>query len=206
MKATKFVTSLIVCLPLGAFACSSDRPARSATGYEPEMVPASREAPSAPGQPGGETAERLDDAQILTVLRAVNVAEVDQAKLAVGKAREPSVKRFAETMIAHHGQAVKQVDDLDSRLGLPPSESQLVQELRVSATGVENRLSETNDASFDKAYMMSQVDMHRTALETIDTQLMRNVTRDQVKELLEGMRPKVANHLQMAQTILSMLQ
>jgi putative membrane protein len=98
------------------------------------------------------------------------------------------------------------VDELDARLGLPPSESQLVQDLRVNATGVENRLSEVNDASFDKAYMTAQVEMHRTALETIDTRLMRSVTRDAVKELIEGIRPKVANHLQMAQTILSMLK
>jgi putative membrane protein len=206
MKAIKFSTTLLVSSALGALACSSDRPARSATGYEPGMTPASREAPAAPESVGTEAVERLDDAQILTVLRAVNVAEVDQAKLAVGKAHEPSVKRFAETMIAHHGQAVKQVDELDARLGLPPSESQLVQDLRVNATGVENRLSETNDASFDKAYMTAQVDMHRTALETIDSRLMRSVTRDAVKELIEGIRPKVANHLQMAQTILSMLK
>jgi putative membrane protein len=209
MKATHFATTLLVSLPLGVFACSSDRPARSATGYEPGMTPASREASPTPSRTTptelDEPSERLDDAQILTILRAMNVAEVDQAKVAVGKAREPSVKRFAETMIAHHSQAVKQVDDLDARLGLTPSESPLVQELRVSATAVENRLGETNDASFDKTYMTSQVEMHRTALETIDSRLMRSVTRDQVKELIEGMRPKVANHLQMAQTILSML-
>jgi putative membrane protein len=207
MHNSKLALTLTVSLSLGSFACSSDRPARSASsGYEPAMTPAARSAPSAPNQLGSEASERLDDAQIITVLRAVNVAEVDQAKIAVGKAREASVKRFAETMIAHHGQAVREIDELDARLGLTPTESQLVQELRVTATGVENRLSDTNDASFDKAYMQSQLDMHRTALDTIDSRLTPSATREPVKQLIEGMRPKVANHLQLAQTILSMLQ
>jgi putative membrane protein len=206
MLNSKLPLTLIVSASLGALACGSDRPARSASGYEPQMTPAARSAPSAPNRLGSEASERLDDAQIVTILRAVNVAEVDQAKIAVGKAREASVKRFAETMIAHHGQAVREIDELDARLGLSATESQLVQELRVNATGVENRLSDTNDASFDKAYMQSQVDMHRTALDTIDSRLTPSATRDAVKQLIEGMRPKVANHLQMAQTIVSMLQ
>jgi putative membrane protein len=206
MNAPKLASTLLLTLPLGVLACSSDRPARSASGYEPAMTPASRSAPSAPGNLGSEASERLDDAQVVTVLRAVNVAEVDQAKLAVGKAKEESVKRFAETMIAHHSQGVREIDDLDARLGLGASESQLVQELRVNATGVENRLSDINDATFDKAYMTSQVDMHRTALETIDTRLTPSAKREDVQRLIQGMRPKVEKHLQMAQTILSMLK
>jgi putative membrane protein len=169
-------------------------------------TPADRASPSAPGQLGAEANEALNDGQIAAVVRAINVAEIDQAKLAVGKAKDASVKHFAETMIAQHSQAVKDVDELDAHLNLRPTESQLVTELRVNATSVENKLSANDDPSFDRAYIISQIDAHRQALDTIDSRLMPAVKSQDLRQMLEGLRPRVANHLQMAQTILDTLK
>jgi putative membrane protein len=219
-------STLVLCTSIAVAACSHERPAQSASGYEPGMAPASgnttatttapttaptttpaaRSAPSAPGQLGSEQSEALSDGQIAAVVRAINVAEIDQAKIAEGKAKEPSVKHFAETMIAHHAQAVKDVDELDAHLNLRPTDSQLVTELRVNATSVENKLSANDDPTFDKAYMMSQVDAHRQALDTIDSRLMPAVRSQDLRQMLETLRPRVANHLQMAQTILDTLK
>jgi putative membrane protein len=206
MMLTKFGKTVTLALPLAMLACSSDRPSRTASGYEPAMTPAARTTPSAPAEPVSEPSERLADAQITTVLRAINVAEVDQARLAVGKVHEETVKRFAETMIAHHGQALKDIDALNTHLGFEPSESQLVHELRIKATNVDQQLSDINDSSFDKRYMLAQIDMHRAALDAIDRRLTPAAVRDDVKQLIASMRPRVADHLQMAQTIVSMLK
>lgn len=221
MRKPVLSSTTVLCLSLAVAACSHDRPAQSASGYEsgmtpasgntttgntttsaPTTTPASRAAPSAPGALGAEANEALNDGQIAAVVRAINVAEIDQAKIAVGKAKDPAVKHFAETMIAHHSQAVKDVDELDAHLNLRPADSQLVTELRVNATSVENKLSANDDPSFDKAYMLSQVDAHRQALDTIDSRLMPAVKSQDLRQMLETLRPRVANHLQMAQTIL----
>jgi putative membrane protein len=170
------------------------------------MTPADHASPSAPGQLGAENSEALNDGQIAAVVRSINVAEIDQAKIAVGKAQDPSVKHFAETMIAQHGQAVKDVDDLDTKLNLRPTDSQLATELRVNATSVENELTQNDDSSFDKAYIMSQIDAHRQALDTIDSRLMPAVRSEELRQMLQMLRPRVANHLQMAQTILDTLK
>jgi putative membrane protein len=214
-------STAVLCLSLAVAACSHDRPAQSASGYESGMTPASgntttgtttsapatttptaRSTSSAPGALGGEANEALNDGQIAAVVRAINVAEIDEAKIAVGKAKDPAVKHFAETMIAHHSQAVKDVDELDAHLNLRPTDSQLVTELRVNATSVQNKLSANDEPSFDKAYMTSQVDAHRQALDTIDSRLMPAVKSQDLRQMLETLRPRVANHLQMAQTIL----
>jgi len=170
------------------------------------MTPASRSAPSAPDRLGNEPSEKLDDAQIASVLRAANAAEVDQAKMAVGKAQDPAVKNFAQTMIADHGQAVKDIDALDSRLGWPDADSQLATELRISATRLDNELSAINDQTFDKRYILGQIDEHRKVLDTIDTRLTPAAQRDELKQLITNMRPRVAHHLQMAQTILDSMK
>ena len=218
-------STLVLCVSVAVAACSHERPAESASGYQSSMTPASgtttpaptttptptttpadRAAPSAPGQLGSEANEALSDGQIAAVVRAINVGEIDQAKIAVGKAKNLAVKHFAETMIAQHSQAVKDVDELDAHLNLRLTDSQLVTELRVNATSVENKLSANDDPSFDKAYMMSQIDAHRQALDTIDSRLMPAVRGQDLRQMLETLRPRVANHLQMAQTILDTLK
>jgi putative membrane protein len=170
------------------------------------MTPAARSAPSAPGTMGTESSEKLDDAQITTVLRAVNVAEIDQARTAVGKVRDPQVKEFAEMMIAQHGQAVKDIDALNTKLGFQQTDSQLATELGVKTTRVENQLTQTNDSSFDKLYMMNQLDEHREVLDTLDSRLVPQARHDEVKDILQTTRPVVQNHLQMAQKILDSMK
>src|SRR5690242_8647884 len=116
MNSSSIRSVLLLACPLAFVACSHDeKPAN--TGYEPAMTPAAHGAPSAPGTLGTESSEKLDDAQVVTVLRAVNVSEVDQARTVSAKLRDPSAKKFAEMMIAQHGQSVKDIDDLTSKLG-----------------------------------------------------------------------------------------
>jgi len=203
MKTSHF--SMLAAGALAALvACShSEKPAT--TGYEPAMSPAARDAPSAPGELGAENSERLSDPQIVTVVRGANVAEVDQARIAVGKVKNDEVKNFAEMMIAQHGQAVKDIDALTSRLGYQATESQLSTELGVSTTQVANKLSTTNDDTFDRVYIMNQIDEHRKVLDTIDTRLVPAARNNDVKDLLQKQRPVVAEHLQIAQRILDSL-
>jgi len=207
---------LIFSLPLAVFvACSHEQPAQSPSGYEPGMTPASgtttpaRTPATSTPNPASDSAssnQGLTDGQIAAVVRASNVAEIDQGKIAVGRARDAGVKHFAEMMIAQHGQAVKDVDELDTRLNLRPTESELMTELRVNATSVENQLSKNDGASFDKPYIQSQIDAHRQLLDTIDGRLMPAVRSEELREMLVNLRPRVADHLQMAQTILDSLK
>lgn len=196
---------VLLAFPLSVVACShDDKP--PLTGPDPDMTPAARNSPAAPGELGAEASESLNDAQIVTVLRAVNVAEVDQARTAVGKVHDDAVKKFAEMMIAQHGQAVKNIDALDNKLGYKETDSQLGTELGVKATRTEQQLSDAKDDSIDRLYMMSQVDAHRLALDTIDSRLVPAARHDDVKNLLQTTRPVVADHLVQAQQILDSLK
>jgi putative membrane protein len=218
MRSFTISQVLVFSLPLALVACSHEndqRSARAPSGYEAGMTPASgtmtpASTPSTstttPSSPSASSDQGLTDGQIAAVVRASNVAEIDQAKIAVGKARDAGVKHFAEMMIAQHGQAVKDVDELDTRLNLRPTESQLMTELRVNATSVENRLSKNDEPSFDKQYMQSQLDAHRQLLDTIDSRLMPAVRSEELRGMLANLRPRVADHLQMAQTILDNLK
>lgn len=216
MRSFALSQVLIISIPLALVACSHEQPARSASGYESGMAPASRTmsttTTTAPATANtattGSTAKNtassnqgLTDGQIAAVVRAADVSEIDQAKIAVGKARDPGVKHFAETMIAQHGQNVRDVDELDTKLNIRPTESQLMTELRVNATSVENKLSQIDDTSFDRQYIKSQIDAHRQVLDTLDARLMPAVRSQELRDMLVNLRPRIADHLQMAQTI-----
>jgi len=205
MKTSNIGSILLLAGPLALLACSHDEKP-SATGYEPAMTPAAHGAPSAPGALGSESSERLDDAQVVTVLRAVNVAEVDQARTVSAKLQDPSVKKFAEMMIAQHGQAVKDIDDVASKLGYKHEDSQLATELGVKATRMNGDLSHAEESRVDRLYIMDQIDAHRQALDAIDTRLVPAARQDDVKNLLQKMRPVVAEHLQTAQEISASLK
>jgi len=188
-------------------ACShDDKPVAAPPDPDPAMAPAARNSPSAPGVLGAESSEPLNDPQIVSVLRAVNVAEVDQARMAVGKIQNDSVKKFAEMMIAQHGQGAKNIDALDDKLGYKQTDSQLATELGVKATQTEQQLSKATEASIDKLYILGQVDAHRVVLDAIDTRLVPAARHEDVKSLLQTTRPVVAGHLEQAQQILATLK
>ena len=205
MKSSSISRVVGLVLPLCVVACShTEREAN--TGPDPNTIPAAHASPSAPGVMGTESSEQLSDPQIVTVLRRVNMAEVDQARTALGKLNNDQVKKFAEMMIAQHGQAVKNIDALDDKFGYASTDSQLATELGVKATNTEQQLSQNKDDSIDKLYIMSQVDAHRTVLDTIDTRLVPAARHEDVKNLLSTTRPVVASHLEQAQQILDTLK
>jgi putative membrane protein len=216
MTHSTIVRVLGLTLPLALIACGRDKPAESATttsyedGPEAGMTPASGsvsedEAARASGL-GANPVESLNDAQVLAVASAINKAEVEQAEIAVDKAKNEAVKRFAETMIAHHKQAISDLDDYEDKVDLEPQESRLLAEFRVEAKSVEDKLDDAeDDASFDRLYMLSQVDAHRRALDTLDSRLIPNARSLELRQRLQTLRPRVASHLEMARAILNTL-
>jgi putative membrane protein len=210
-----------VSLPLALFACSRDQDARSAESTaqaesrpDPSLTPASGErsagtglgssvAPTATGDTTGDTktSDRLTDSQIVAVAAALNAAEVDQAKMAVGRARQNAVKEFAQMMIAHHGKAVKDVNELSTRLNLTPADSEVVTRLRVKATETLTELQKESANDFDDEYIEAQVEMHEKALKKLDEKLLPNAQNAELKSLLQTMRTQVADHLEKAKAI-----
>jgi putative membrane protein len=213
MIDTTIAKVLVLSLPLGLLACSRDKPAESPTSYEdgPEsgLTPASgsvsEERAASASELGANSTESLSDAQIAAIAGAINESEVEQAKIAIDETKNDAVKRFAETMIEHHSQAVKDVDELETRVGLEPADSRLLAQLRVEAKATEDKLDDTEDASFDKLYMTAQVDMHRKALDTLDGKLIPQARNAELKQLLQTLRPRIASHLEMARAILNTL-
>jgi putative membrane protein len=143
-------------------------------------------------------ATKITDAEILGVLSAVNRGEVKAAELAQERSITPAVDELAQHVIATHSQAQEKVLAVKA---LEPSTSGLSRSLEEQGTAEMAKLQGLAGAEFDRAYADSQARMHQQVLETIDSTLMPQSQSDEVRAVLEALRPQVADDLARVQQL-----
>ena len=127
---------------------------------------------------------------------ASDMFEVDAAKLAQTKAKNPGVKKFAADMIAAHTKSTaalkKAIADSGQTTLAPPA---------ALPKDLQDKLTDLGKAdNFDKAYMDNQVDAHQAALD-----VMQRYAQDgdvpAIKAFAAATAPVVQQHLDMARKI-----
>jgi putative membrane protein len=201
--------------------CASDQKT-SATAEEVRDGEALPPAPTAPAQPASadsttaptvpessdagapeptRTQEALTEGQIAKVSELVNTAELEQAKLAQRKAKAPGVKRFADMMLKHHGEALKEQAKLVKKLKLSAADSTTAAALKAKGDDALTKLNEADASSFDSAYVASQIDAHQQVLEVLDAQLIPAASSPEVINALRTARAVVEQHLKEARAL-----
>jgi putative membrane protein len=142
-------------------------------------------------------ADPLSDEQIAAITDAANTAEIEQAKLAESKSKDPGVKRFAAMMIMHHGAAKQK----QAKLKLKPQESATSTALQTDAASTLDMLKSDKGKDFDKAYIAAQIDGHQKVLDTINDKLLPNVKSADLKAYLDEIKPRVEQHLKEAKQL-----
>lgn len=152
---------------------------------------------------GGAAAQdaALNDAQIAAITVAANQVDIDAGKLAKSRASNPEVKAFAEKMITDHTGVNKSAKDLAKKLKMKPEENK--DSTGMKKQGKENlkKLKELKGADFDRAYIDQEVTFHQTVLDTIDKSLVPNAKNEELKALLDKVRPNIADHLEHARNL-----
>jgi putative membrane protein len=180
----------------------------SPAGTEPppaEGAPAEGAPATAPGtemgtatQPApGAQAAAFEDADVLGVLRTVNASEVKTGQLAATKATSPQVRQFAQQMTTEHSEANQQL----AASPVPPRDNSLSQLIDQQVNAAIERLNGLSGPDFDQQYVHGQVQMHEQVLQLIDAQLLPAAQTAEVKQVVDGMRQAVAQHLQKAQQL-----
>ena len=140
-----------------------------------------------------------DMAGIVTTLHEV---EAQTGSAGLTRATSPDVRAFAQTLVDDHTAAMNSARDAFARLGVTAAENETTRALRQNAQQAVTNLATYSGAEFDRRFMQAQVDMHRWALNTLDTALIPSAARRETRTLLEEQRGHLASHLERAQTIL----
>lgn len=157
------------------------------------MPTAGRDEPGANDRATASMA--LSDPQIVAVMSLVHNAEIEQAQLAQTKSTHPQVLSFARMMIEQHSQARQK----HSELGVGSAMSSLSQQLAQHGQQTLATLRDKNDADFDRAYLQAQIEQHQRVLDTLDQTLLPSCDDARLRQYLQEMRSKIAQHLQLAE-------
>jgi putative membrane protein len=146
-------------------------------------------------------ASALTDDQILYVLHAGNLGEMDQARVAQKKAKNVRVKHFAAMMLQDHSEADTKGNEVAKKVRASLAPSEVSNRLETDAKDFSTRISAEKGNDFDRTYMDAQVKEHRALLDSIDRDLLPSVKSDEVKTFVQTIRAKVQSHLQEAEDI-----
>lgn len=124
-----------------------------------------------------------------------NVAEVELAKLALKKSKDPDVRSFAERMIKDHQMLGKKMAPLMAQAGVKPSIS-----LNTEHQHLFNKLNGLSGTEFDKQYAEAMDKDHHEDLKDFHDEA--NSTQDPHIKLTVAEGEKViAEHTQMADNL-----
>jgi putative membrane protein len=163
-------------------------------GVAQAQAPAEKPAAAAP-----------DDAQIAEIVVVANQADIDAGKLAKGRAKDPAVKDFANTMIRDHESVNKQAKALVKKLKVKPQPSDMSRGLEKGSKENLAALKKQKGASFDKAYIDHEVAYHEQVIDAVSSTLLPNAQNPELKALLEKGAPVFQSHLEHAKELQSKL-
>ena len=144
---------------------------------------------------------KINDAQVAAIAVAANQVDVDAGKLALSKARNGEIKKFAQTMITDHGGAIKAATDLVGKLKVTPQENDTSKALVKAGQDARAKLAKLDGAAFDKAYVDNEVGYHETVVKALDDTLIPNAQNGELKSLLTSVRVVAAAHLEHAREL-----
>jgi putative membrane protein len=161
---------------------------------------APRTGEAGPAPPSG-TERRGDaiaraDRELLVNLALAGHAQVEAAKIALQKSKNPEVQRFAQRMLNEHTQLHGRIKVVADSLGVRlPDDPGLSQKLRLK------RLEASDGADFDAGYAEHYgVVSHREAVEGVRKQLAEG-RHSKVKSLASDLLPALQEHLVMGRTL-----
>jgi putative membrane protein len=156
-------------------------------------------AAGAPGVMSGTatgTPLAREDTSLLTDLAQANIAEIESARMALEKSRNPEVRKFAQQMIDDHTTALDELRTLAQNKGFTlPEETDLQHKTLATALRI------LSGDTFDSQYMKrAGVNDHERTL-TLLQKTQRSAKDADLKTLAAKMLPTVQSHLQMARQI-----
>jgi putative membrane protein len=188
-------------LAAGSVNCSSKEPEESsapAASVGGEATPAEAATPTP--EPVA-TPAALSDAEIAKITDSVDSGEIEQANVAIARAKHDSVKQFAQHMVAQHTASRQKGADLVSKKGVTPATSTLASNLQNDGMKMVEKLKASDLAAFDATYISGQIEEHQQVLQLLNSQLIPSATDPDLKSLLTDARAMVERHIVEAKSI-----
>ena len=128
----------------------------------------------------------INDAQIAHIAFTAGQLDVEAARQALERSRNPEVRAFAETMLRDHQAVNEQALALLERLGVTPQAHPTSAALTSQAVAERQRLAALEGAAFDRAYADREAAYHAAVNSALRTTLIPAADNGDLKALLEA--------------------
>jgi len=147
----------------------------------------------------------LRDAEVLSVLQTIDLGEVTEARNALDRASDQSVRSFLQLMVRDHSKGLRDIKSVAHDLGTSGQPSTLSHALAMQQREDSQSFENLSGQSFDTKFMQHEVQEHTRTLRIIDKQLMPAAQSQAVMDLLQSHRATVVKHIQAARQVLDRL-
>ena len=130
-------------------------------------------------------ADKPTDPQIAHIAYSAGVIDVEAAKLALSKTKNPDVTAFAQSMQKDHEAVNDMALALVKKLNVTPEDNPTSQALVKAAEEKRAELGKLDGAAFDKAYIDNEVAYHKQVDSALETLLIPSAQNPELKSLLE---------------------
>lgn len=126
----------------------------------------------------------LNDLEVAHAAYTADVIDIDYAKIALAKTKNPEVRRFAELMIRDHTAVNEGAGALLARLKVAPQDNAFSQALMTGATAKKAELMALKGKAFDRAYAANELAYHAQVNQIVSTLWIPTVENPELKVFL----------------------
>lgn len=168
---------------------------------EPAPAPEATQPPASSMSGNNATPVALNDDEIATTIAAGSMSEIELARLAQAKAKDPRVKKYAAKMVTDRTDATHKQVAMMNKESLKIAENPASMQLMTDSSNVLDSLKSQTGSEFDRTYMDAEVKDNQQFLDLIDQKLLPNAKNPDLKAFIDDLRPMVERHLKDAQTL-----
>ena len=129
--------------------------------------------------------EELNDAQIAHIAYTAGVIDINAAKQALEKSKDPNVRMFAEEMVRDHTAVNDQALALVKKLGVTPQDNPMSMSLSAAAAMKRADYAKLTGDAFDRVYIQNEVAYHKAVNDAVAHTLIPDSHNAELKSLLE---------------------
>ena len=148
----------------------------------------------------------ISDAQIAHIAYTAGQLDVETARLALERSRNPEVRAFAETMVRDHEAVNQQAVALLQRLGVTPAAHPTSAALSTEAASERQRLAGLQGDAFDRAYAAREAAYHAAVNQALRSTLIPGAHNAELKALLESGLALFSAHQEHAEMLVRQLR
>ena len=141
------------------------------------------------------------DAEILSMVNAVNVNEILAAATAGKKNISGPVKEYAKMLHMEHGANMAKTSQLGMSQNITASDTKAVDDLKKKGAAQLAEFTAMDGKEFESGYLDAMVKGHQETLDMIDNKLMKTAKNDALKQHLTETRQHIAIHLDQAKKL-----